>query len=149
MGYTNYWTPNKTKIAATKEFPKEMLDKMHDVAEQYNKGVMIDKTIAGPIVGIKLQPNSIVVTGSSEGFEFDLYTNSRINERVGVDSWTFCKTNREDYDVVVKSYLMLLQKYDFITDWSHDDNNRCDTYKKAIKFAKKCGIDTRGLYAKR
>ena len=25
MGYTNYWTPNKEKIAATKEFPKEML----------------------------------------------------------------------------------------------------------------------------
>ena len=149
MGYTNYWTPNKAKINSIKEFPKEMLDKMRHVAEQYNKGVMIDKTIGGPIIGIELKPNTIVVTGSAEGFEFDLYKNSHTNDRIGVDSWHFCKTCREDYDMVVKSYLMILQRYEFITDWSHDDSNRCDTYKKAIKFAKKCGIDTRGVYAKR
>jgi inorganic pyrophosphatase len=149
MGYTNYWTPNKEKLNTIKEFPKEMLDQMRHVAEQYNKGVMIDKTIAGPIIGIELTPTSIVVTGSCEGFEFDLETNSHTNDRIGVDSWKFCKTCREDYDMVVKSFIMILKKYGFITDWSHDDNNRCDTYKRAIKFAKKCGIDIRGLYAKR
>jgi ribosomal protein S8 len=51
--------------------------------------------------------------------------------------------------MVVKSYLMILQRNGFITDWKHDDGNRCDTYKRAIKFAKKCGIDTRGVFAKR
>jgi hypothetical protein len=149
MGYTNYWTPNKEKLNTIKEFPKDMLDQMRHVAEQYNKGVMIDKTIAGPIIGIELTPTSIVVTGSCEGFEFDLETNSHTNDRIGVDSWRFCKTCREDYDMVVKSYLMILQRNGFITDWKHDDGNRCDTYKRAIKFAKKCGIDTRGVFAKR
>lgn len=149
MGYTNYWTPNKAKINSITEFPKEMLDQMRHVAEQYNKGVMIDKTIGGPIIGIELKPDTIVVTGSAEGFVFDLCKEARTGDRIGVDSWTFCKTCREDYDMVVKSYLMILKRYEFITDWSHDDSNRCDTYKKAIKFAKKCGIDTRGVFAKR
>ena len=144
MGYTNYWTPNKEKIDTIKTFPKAMLDQMRNVAEQYNKSVFKNQK-----VGIELTPTSIVVTGSCEGFEFDLERNSHTNDRIGVDSWKFCKTCREEYDVVVKSFLMILKRNEFITDWSHDDNNSCDTYKNAIKFAKKCGIDTRGLYAKR
>ena len=149
MGYTNYWTPNKEKLNTIKKFPKEMLDQMHHVAEQYNKGVMIGNTIAGHIVGIELKPKTIVITGSCEWFEFDLRKDSSMGDRIGVDSWKFCKTCREPYDMAVKCFIMLLKKYGFIKDWSHDDSNRCDTYKKAIKFAKKCGIDTRGLYAKR
>ena len=144
MGYTNYWTPNKAKINTIKTFPKAMLDQMRDVAEQYNKSVFKDQK-----VGIDITPTSIVVTGSCEGFEFDLERNSHTNDRIGVDSWKFCKTCREEYDVVVKSFLMILKRNEFITDWSHDDSNSCDTYKKAIKFAKKCGIDTRGVFAKR
>ena len=149
MGYTNYWKPNLKKINETVEFPKEMLVQMRNVAEQYNKGVIIDKTIAGPIVAIELNPKKIVVIGSSETFEFDLCKDSRMGDRIGVDSWKFCKTCRDPYDMAVKCFLMLLQKYGFITSWSHDDNNRCDTYKDAIRFAKRCGIDTRGLYARR
>lgn len=144
MGYTNYWTPNKEKIDTIKTFPKAMLDQMRNVAEQYNKSVFKSQK-----VGIELTPTSIVVTGSCEGFEFDLERNSHTNDRIGVDSWKFCKTCREEYDVVVKSFLMILKRNEFITDWSHDDNNSCDTYKNAIKFAKKCGIDTRGVFAKR
>lgn len=144
MGYTNYWTPNKEKINTIKTFPKDMLDQMRTVAEQYNKSVFKNQK-----VGIELTPTSIVVTGSCEGFEFDLERNSHTNDRIGVDSWKFCKTCRDEYDVVVKSFLMILKRNEFITDWSHDDSNSCDTYKKAISFAKKCGIDTRGLYAKR
>jgi hypothetical protein len=149
MGYTNYWKPNMAKVDTTKEFPKEMLDKMREVAEKYNKGVMIDKTIDGPIVAIKLVKNSISLEGSCEGFVFDLVKDSRQGSRLGVDSWRFCKTCREDYDMVVKSYLMLLKKYGFLDEWSHGDNNSCPTYKRAIAFAKKCGIDVRGLYARR
>ena len=144
MGYTNYWTPNKEKLNTIKTFPKDMLDQMRNVAEQYNKSVFKDQK-----VGIDITPTSIVVTGSCEGFEFDLERNSHTNDRIGVDSWKFCKTCREEYDVVVKSFLMILKRNEFITDWSHDDSNSCDTYKKAISFAKKCGIDIRGLYAKR
>ena len=144
MGYTNYWKPNTAKIDTIKTFPKEMLDQMRNVAEQYNKSVFKSQK-----VGIELTPTSIVVTGSCEGFEFDLERNSHTNDRIGVDSWKFCKTCREEYDVVVKSFLMILKRNEFITDWSHDDSNSCDTYKKAIKFAKKRGIDTRGVFAKR
>lgn len=144
MGYTNYWKPNTAKLDTIKTFPKEMLDQMRNVAEQYNKSVFKDQK-----VGIDITPTSIVVTGSCEGFEFDLERNSHTNDRIGVDSWKFCKTCREEYDVVVKSFLMILQRNEFINSWSHDDSNSCDTYKTAIKFAKKCGIDTRGVFAKR
>lgn len=148
MGYTNYWTPNKEKIATTKEFPKEMLDQMEKVRATFNDGVM-SKEIQSNLISSVTLGDAICLTGTCEGFEFDLRKDSRMGDRIGVDSWKFCKTCREPYDMAVKCFLMLLKKYGFITDWSHDDSNRCDTYKKAIKFAKKCGIDTRGLYAKR
>ena len=148
MGYTNYWTPNKEKIATTKEFPKEMLDQMEKVRATFNDGVM-SKEIQSNLISSVTLGDTICLTGTCEGFEFDLRKDSRMGDRIGVDSWKFCKTCREPYDMAVKCFIMLLKKYGFITDWSHDDSNRCDTYKKAIKFAKKCGIDTRGLYAKR
>ena len=148
MGYTNYWTPNKEKIAATKEFPKEMLQQMEKVRATFNDGVM-SKEIPSNLISSVTLGDTICLSGTCEGFEFDLRKDSRMGDRIGVDSWKFCKTCRDEYDMAVKCFLMLLKKYGFITDWSHDDNNRCDTYKKAIKFAKKCGIDTRGLYAKR
>lgn len=148
MGYTNYWTPNKAKIDATKEFPKEMLQQMEKVRATFNDGVMSKEIQANLISSVTLG-DTICLSGTCEGFEFDLCKDSRMGDRIGVDSWTFCKTCREPYDMAVKCFLMLLKKYGFITDWSHDDNNRCDTYKKALKFAKKCGIDTRSLFAKR
>lgn len=148
MGYTNYWTPNKEKIAATKEFPKEMLQQMEKVRATFNDGVM-SKEIPARLVSSVTLGDTICVRGTCEGFDFCLKKDPDMGDRLGVDSWKFCKTCRDEYDMVVKCFLMLLKKYGFITDWSHDDNNRCDTYKKAIKFAKKCGIDTRGLYAKR
>jgi hypothetical protein len=148
MGYTNYWKPNKAKIDATESFPKEMLEQMEKVRAKFNDGVM-SKEIQSDLIGSVTLGDTICLTGTCEGFEFDLCKDSRTGDRIGVDSWKFCKTCREPYDMAVKCFLMLLQRYGFITEWSHDDNNRCDTYKDAIKFAKKCGIDTRGVYAKR
>ena len=148
MGYTNYWTPNIKKIDETVEFPKEMLDQMEKVRATFNNAVMSQEIQAKQISTILLG-DTICLNGTCEGFEFDLRKDARMGDRLGVDSWTFCKTCREPYDMAVKCFLMLLQRYGFITDWSHDDNNRCDTYKNAIKFAKKCGIDTRGVFAKR
>ena len=140
MGYTNYWTPNKEKLNTIKEFPKDMLDQMRHVAEQYNKGVMIDKTIAGPIIGIELKPTTIVITGSCEGFEFDLCKDAHTNDRIGVDSWCFCKTCREDYDRVIKCVLMVLTVHGLILSWDHDDNGNCTEHRKAVALAKKCDI---------
>lgn len=148
MGYTNYWTPNKAKIDTTKSFPKEMLDQMEKVRATFNAGVM-SKEIQSDLVSSVTLGDTIRVRGTCEGFDFCLSKDPDSGDRLGVDSWKFCKTCRDEYDVVIKCFLMLLQRYGFITDWCHDDNNRCDTYKKAIKFAKKCGIDTRGLFAKR
>lgn len=148
MGYTNYWTPNLKKINETAEFPKEMLQQMEKVRATFNAGVM-SKDIPSDLISSVTLGDTICLYGTSEGFEFDLRKDSRMGDRIGVDSWKFCKTCRDEYDMVVKCFLMLLQRYEFITAWRHDDNNRCDTYKKAIKFAKQCGIDTRGVFAKR
>lgn len=147
MGYTNYWTPNLKKINETVEFPKEMLQQMEHVRATFNADVMSGK-IESNLIGSVTLGDTICLTGTCEGFEFDLCKDSRFGERMGVDTFTFCKTTRDPYDMAVKCFLMILQRYDFITDWSHDDRNSCDTYKDAIKFAKKCGIDTRGVYAK-
>ena len=147
MGYTNYWKPNHAKIAETTAFPKEMLDQMKKVRETFNAGVM-DKSIDSDLVASVTLGDTISVRGSCEGFDFCLSKDPQMNTRFGIDSWCFCKTCREPYDMVVKCFLMLLQRYGFITNWSHDDNNRCDTYKDAIAFAKKCGIDTRGVFAR-
>lgn len=148
MGYTNYWTPNKAKIDETKCFPKEMLDQMEKVRATFNAGVM-SKEIDSDLIGTVTLGDTISIRGTCEGFDFCLSKDPATGDRFGVDSWKFCKTCRDEYDVVVKCFLMLLQRYGFITEWKHDDNNRCDTYQKAIKFAKKCGIDTRGVFAKR
>lgn len=148
MGYTNYWTPNLKKISETVEFPKEMLQQMEKVRATFNSAVMSGKIKAGLIGSVTLG-DTICLTGTCEGFDFCLCKDPSMGDRIGVDSWTFCKTCREPYDMAVKCFLMLLQKYDFITSWRHDDSNRCDTYKDAIQFAKRCGIDTRGLYARR
>lgn len=147
MGYTNYWKPNIKKINQTVAFPKEMLDQMDKVRETFNAGVM-NKTIDAPLTSSVTIGDIISVRGTCEGFDFCLRKDPDMGNRLGVDSWKFCKTCRDPYDVIVKCFLMLLQKYGFITSWSHDDNNRCDTYKDAIAFAKKCGIDTRGLFAR-
>lgn len=147
MGYTNYWKPNFKKINQTVVFPKEMLDQMSKVRATFNAGVM-NKTIDAPLAESVTIGDTISVRGTSEGFDFCLRKDPDMGSRLGVDSWTFCKTCRDPYDVIVKCFLMLLQKYGFITSWSHDDNNRCDTYKDAVAFAKKCGIDTRGLFAR-
>jgi hypothetical protein len=148
MGYTNYWKPNLKKINETVEFPKEMLEKMEKVRATFNSAVMAGK-IQSNLLGSVTLGDTICLNGTCEGFEFDLCKDSRMGDRIGVDSWTFCKTCREPYDMAVKCFLMLLQKYGFITSWRHDDSNSCDTYKTAIQFAKRCGIDTRGLYARR
>lgn len=146
MGYTNYWTPNKKKIATLKEFPKEMLEKMETVRKKFNECVM-NKTIGAPLVGSVTLPDSIYVNGTSEGLEIDLKKDTRIQSRIGIDSWTFCKTCRDHYDVVVKCFLMLLKKYGIISSWDHDGTYHCAEYRRAFKFARMCGIDPRGLGA--
>lgn len=148
MGYTNHWTPNLKKINETAEFPKEMLDQMEKVRATFNADVMAKK-IDSNLIGSVTLGDTIYISGTCEGFEFNLYKDSSTGDRLGIDSWTFCKTERDPYDMAVKCFLMLLQKYGFITSWRHEDSNRSEIYKDAIKFAKRCGIDTRGLYAKR
>ena len=135
MGYTNYWTPNKAKLDKMVEFPQELLDKVRNIANTYN--TRADGKLC---VSIKLNPKSIVIIGTSEGFEFDLYKDSHTGDRIGVDSWEFCKTYREPYDAVIKCVLMLLTSYGLLLEWSHDDNGNCTEHRKAIALAKKCDI---------
>lgn len=121
---------------------------MEKVRATFNADVMANKIDSYLISSVTLG-DTICLSGTCEGFEFDLCKDSRMGDRIGVDSWTFCKTCRDPYDMVVKCFLMLLQRYGFITSWRHEDSNRSDIYLDAIKFAKRCGIDTRGVYARR
>lgn len=139
MGYTNYWNPSKKLKKETDAFPQLMLDEMTKVVEAYNakqkkEEMKISFYITQKHIDLYGEP------ATYESLNFSLEKEERIG-RAGVDAWTFCKTAREPYDVVVKTFLVLMQKYGLIDSWSHDDNNSCSEYRKARNFAKKLGID--------
>ena len=139
MGYTNKWTPNTEKLNSITEFPKEMLKQMYKIEEKYNA-----KHADAPVRMLPFK-NYIALTTKNEEdrcdtFNLDLRINRHTNDRVGIDSWKFCKTHRMDYDAAVKCVLMLLTSYGFLLDWSHGDDGRCREYRRAVALAKECEI---------
>lgn len=139
MGYTNYWTPNKAKINTIKTFPKEVLDQIKVVKEKFNEEVLTKKRNTDFVEG-QIETDSICISGPCEGFVFALTPDPSTKERVGVDSWTFCKTAREPYDAVIKCVLMVLTAHGLLMSWDHDDNGNCTEHRKAVALAKKCNI---------
>jgi hypothetical protein len=139
MGYTNYWTPNKEKLNTLTVFPQEVIDQIKKVKEKFNEEVLTKKRNFDFVEG-KIEKDSIVINGSCEGFEFDLCKDSHTGDRIGVDSWKFCKTAREPYDAVIKCILMVLTAHGLILKWTHDDNGNCTEHRKAVALAKKCNI---------
>ncbi len=138
MGYTNYWTPSKKLRHETDAFPQVMLDEMTKVVEAYNKKQKTEEMK----INYNINQKAIELYGEPatyESFNIDLNKDERYG-RFGIDSCEFCKTARQPYDVVVKTFLVLLQRYGFLDDWSHDDRNSCSEYRKARAFAKKLGI---------
>lgn len=143
MGYTNYWKPSKKLQTQTDAFPQLMLNEMTKVVESYNaKQKKEEMKIKYYINQKHIDLYGDPATYESLNFSLEAKTEEEKRfGRAGVDSWTFCKTAREPYDVVVKTFLVLMQKYGLIDSWSHDDNNSCSEYRKARNFAKKLGID--------
>lgn len=139
MGYTNYWTPNKAKLDTMAVFPQEVLDQIKKAKEKFNEEVLTKKRNFYFVEG-QIETNSIWISGSCEGFVFDLRKDPRTGDRIGVDSWTFCKTAREPYDAVIKCILMVLTAHGLLLSWDHDDNGNCTEHRKAVALAKKCGI---------
>lgn len=139
MGYTNYWTPNKEKLNTLTVFPQEVIDQIKSVKETFNEEVLTKKRNVDFVEG-KIEKDSIFISGSCEGFEFDLCKDSHTGDRIGVDSWTFCKTAREPYDAVIKCVLMVLTAHGLLLSWDHDDNGNCTEHRKAVALAKKCDL---------
>lgn len=142
MGYTNDWHANVEQFKKVSCFPNSMLDELNNVIQVYT--AMREKT-GKPIDITKfiITPTEIHVHGPCESF--DVSFKKHPTEGIfGVDSWTFCKTEREPYDAVIKCFIMIFMKYGFFTRWSHDDYNSCAEYRKAVYLAKKCGIWHKG-----
>ena len=139
MGYTNYWTPNKEKLNTIKCFPQEVIDQITKVKEKFNEEVLTKKRNFEFVEGY-IGRDCISFSGTCEGFLFVLCKDSHTGDRIGIDSWTFCKTDREPYDAVIKCILMVLTAHGLLLSWDHDDNGNCTEYRKAVALAKKCGI---------
>lgn len=139
MGYINHWTPNKEKLNTMTVFPQEVIDQIKSVKEKFNEEVLTKKRNFEFVEG-NIEKDSICISGTCEGFEFDLSKDSHTGDRIGVDSWTFCKTARDPYDAVIKCILMVLTAHGLLLSWDHGDNGNCTEHRKAVALAKKCGI---------
>jgi hypothetical protein len=139
MGYTNYWTPNKAKLDKMVAFPQEVIDQVKAVKEKFNEEVLTKKRNEEFVEG-RIEKNCISISGPCEGFVFDLMPDPITKDRIGIDSWHFCKTAREPYDAVIKCILMILTEHGLLLEWSHDDNGNCTEHRKAVALAKKCDI---------
>ena len=135
MGYTNYWNiePSFLKQKPLK-FDPQMLAIMKNVVTVYNDQ-QINKDMQ---LKYRLTAKRIQLYGDPatyESFDITFVKDPKLG-RIGIDSFTFCKTAREQYDRVVKVFLNLLKYFKVIQSWSHDDNCRCAEYRNAMKFAK-------------
>jgi hypothetical protein len=139
MGYTNYWTPNKAKLDKMVVFPQEVIDQVKAVKEKFNVEVLTKKRNENFVEG-RIEKNCISISGPCEDFVFDLMPDPITKDRIGIDSWPFCKTASEPYDAVIKCILMILTEHGLLLEWSHDDNGNCTEHRKAVALAKKCDI---------
>jgi hypothetical protein len=135
MGYTNHWDiePSFLKQKPFK-FDPQMLTIMKHVVAFYNKQQTDEKMqLKSRLTAKRIQLYGEPAT--YESFDIILDKNPRLG-RIGIDSFSFCKTAREPYDRVVKVFLNLLKYFKVIKSWRHEDNCRCAEYKNAVAFAK-------------
>lgn len=142
--YTNSWVVSPTvKNGQMDAFPQPMVEQMIKAVGKYNEKQPDDYQIEYFInqKHIKLYGDEKAVYDT---FKFSLESEDDVNGRLGIDSWRFCKTNREPYDVVIKVFLSLMKQYGLITSWDHGDNSKSVEYQRARRFAKKLGIEWHG-----
>lgn len=133
MGYTNYWNL-KTNI---KKFDSKFLEDAKKIIDDCGVELANYNGTAGTSPTI----NETLI--SFNGVGDDSHETFYINLKEPED-FSFCKTARKPYDVVVKCFLMLLQKYGYLTKpFSFDGNANEQEYiyaeqifKSAIKYKK-------------
>ena len=140
--YVNSWVPSdKVKNGEVSAFPQLMVDQLIKVIEAYNAKQTDDQKLS-----YYINQKYIRIYGKPcfDTFNFSIEQEDDVNQRIGIDSWRFCKTCREPYDVVIKVFLSVLQHHGMITSWDHGDNSRCPEYQAARRLAKKLGIEWHG-----
>ena len=132
MGYTNYWSFNKSK----KQFTPDVIEKVKKIFSAYTETTneKLVKT-AGSEKDAVVKPTLIQFNGDTGDDYEDFY----INLRHRIDS-NFCKTNRNLYDRAVKAVLMLLEQEHYIKDWHFDGHFFDSEYARAKELLEKAGI---------
>lgn len=133
MGYTNYWSVKEE----VKEFEPGFIKKAKEIIKE--SGIAI--------VGSHGKANTKPILTSTlicfNGLEDDSYETFYINLNYGIkghDGFGFCKTARCNYDVVVKAILMLLERYNYLDEWSFDGekDETEELYVEGKKLYDKC-----------
>lgn len=132
MGYTNYWSFNRSK----KKFTPDVIEKVKKIFSAYTETTneKLVKT-AGSEKDAVVKSTLIQFNGDTG----DAYEDFYINLRQRTD-FNFCKTNRNIYDRAVKAVLMLLEQEHYIKDWHFDGHFFDPEYAKAKELLDKAGI---------
>ena len=132
MGYTNYWSINKSK----KKFTSDVIEKVKKIFSAYTESTNepLVKT-AGSEKDAVVKSTLIQFNGDTGDACEDFYIN--LKDRT---DFNFCKTNRNIYDRAVKAVLMLLEQEHYIKDWHFDGLYIDSEYSKAKKLLEKAGI---------
>lgn len=133
MGYTHYWTPKKHTKEQFKEFSKtckelhKNLPKFSNTAGGYSSNIEL-KVFGGSGKG-RPQFTSKVVCFNGDAINDLDHETFYIGENYF--EWTFCKTARKPYDLLVCACLLAAReilKFDVSTDGTFED------WKPAIDF---------------
>ena len=132
MGYTNYWSINRSK----KKFTPDVIEKVKKIFSAYTESTneKLVKT-AGSEKDAVVKSTLIQFNGDTG----DAYEDFYINLKHRID-FNFCKTNRNIYDRAVKAVLMVLEQEHYIKDWHFDGNFIDSSYSKAKELLYKAGI---------
>ena len=132
MGYTNYWSINRSK----KKFTPDVIEKVKKIFSAYTESTneKLVKT-AGSEKDAVVKSTLIQFNGDTGDACEDFYIN--LKDRI---DFNFCKTNRNIYDRAVKAVLMLLEQEHYIKDWHFDGNFIDSAYSKAKDLLYKAGI---------
>lgn len=134
MGYTNYWSINKSK--SKKKFTPYVLGKVEQIISAYTESTneKLVKT-AGSEKDAVVKSTLIQFNGDTGDACEDFYIN--LKDRT---DFNFCKTNRNIYDRAVKAVLMLLEQEHYIKYWHFDGHFFDSEYAKAKDLLYKAGI---------
>lgn len=132
MGYTNYWSINKSK----KKFTSDVIEKVKKIFSAYTESTNEKLVKTAGSEKDAVVKSTLIQFNADTG---DAYEDFYINLRHRID-FNFCKTNRNIYDRAVKAVLMLLEQEHYIKEWHFDGHFFDSEYSKAKELLDKAGI---------